>query len=241
MVCGYLVGGITMIRLYNLQTGYQGQSIAIPLSGRFKFGSMTAIIGANGMGKSTLLKTLAGLLPPVAGRLEFGGTGRPRIGYLPQQVAMDRQFPLTIFDVVAMGCWPVTGLLRRISDCQRAAIWQALERVGLDGIPGRSISALSSGQFQRMLFARLLVQYAALILLDEPFSGIDNQTCDRLLEIINKLHRQECTIIVVLHDNQLVAQHFPDTLLLGKTRNIWGPSSRVLMQRSASATVLFSA
>ncbi|BAE73460.1 metal ion ABC transporter ATP-binding component [Sodalis glossinidius str. 'morsitans'] len=224
----HLVDDAAMIMLRDLVTGYQGQGIGVPLDGRFDSGSMTAIVGANGSGKSTLLKTLAGLLPPVQGSLSFGPAGRPRIGYLPQQVEMDRQFPLTVFDVVAMGCWPASGLLRRINRAGQAAIWQALTRVGLETLAQCAISTLSGGQFQRMLFARLLVQEAPLILLDEPFSGIDKPTCGLLMTVIEQLHRQGRTIIVVLHDNQLVAQHFPQTLWLSSSQPAWGPSSRVL-------------
>lgn len=217
-----------MITLHDLVTGYQGQGIGVPLDGRFASGSMTAIVGANGSGKSTLLKTLAGLLLPVQGTLSFGPAGRPRMGYLPQQAEMDRQFPLTVFDVVAMGCRPAGGLLRRINRAGQAAIWQALTRVGLEALAQRAISTLSGGQFQRMLFARLLVQEAPLILLDEPFSGIDKPTCGLLMTVIEQLHRQGHTIIVVLHDNKLVARHFPQTLWLSSEQPAWGPSSRVL-------------
>lgn len=226
----HLVDDATMITLHALVTGYQGQGIGVPLYGCFASGSMTAIVGANGSGKSTLLKTLAGLLLPVQGVLLFGDAGRPRISYLPQQVEIDRQFPLTIFDVVAMGCWPACGLLRRINRTRQTAIWQALTRVGLEALSHRAISTLSGGQFQRMLFARLLVQEAPLILLDEPFSGIDKITRGLLMTIIEQLHRQRRTIIVVLHDEQLVARYFPQSLLLTPERSSWGPSAQILAQ-----------
>ncbi|CUX97015.1 metal ABC transporter ATP-binding protein [Candidatus Hoaglandella endobia] len=224
-----LVNDLTMIILQDLVTGYQGQGIGVPLNGRFASGSMTAIIGANGSGKSTLLKTMGGLLPPVRGRISFDAS-RLRIGYLLQQAEMDRQFPLTVFEVVAMGCWPQSGLLRRINHVRKGLIWQALERVGLEELPDRIISNLSSGQFQRMLFARLLVQEAPLILLDEPFSAIDKQTSALLMTVIEQLHSQGCTIIVVLHDDNLVAKHFPHTLWLTPNQPVWGPSMQVLEQ-----------
>lgn len=227
-----------MITLRNLLTGYHGEGIGVPLDGCFAIGSMTAIVGANGSGKSTLLKTLAGLLPPVQGTLSFSHNERPRVGYLPQQAEMDRQFPLTVFDVVAMGCWPTRGLLRRIYRTQQAAIWQALTRVGLEELSHRAISTLSGGQFQRMLFARLLVQEAPLILLDEPFSGIDKPICNLLMTVIEQLYRQGRTIIVVLHDNQLVVKHFPQMLWLTPERPAWGPSAQVLAPWPESAAPL---
>ncbi|TCL03524.1 MULTISPECIES: metal ABC transporter ATP-binding protein [Sodalis] len=228
-----------MITLNNLVLGYQGQRISRPLNGTFETGSLTAIIGANGTGKSTLLKTLAGLLPPVAGNLAFAAARPPRIAYLPQQSELDRQFPVNVFDVVSMGCWPATGLLRRIGGTDKALIHHALQRVGLEDMPTRPIDALSGGQFQRMLFARLLVQQAPLVLLDEPFTGIDRQTCDLLLEVIGQLHRAGQTIIVVLHDHGQVARHFPQTLLLTPEQNRWGPSADILSHRTPQSESCF--
>lgn len=230
-----------MITLHNLVMGYQGQGIGVPpLNGCFVNGTMTAIVGANGSGKSTLLKTLAGLLPPVNGTLSFSYASQLRIGYLPQQAEMDRQFPLTVFDVVAMGCWPAYSLLRRFNRAQQTAIWQALMRVGLEVLAHRSISTLSVGQFQRMLFARLLVQETPLLLLDEPFSGIDKPSCGLLMTLIEQLHRQGRTVIVVLHDNQMVARYFPQTLWLRSEQLAWGPSSRVLARMLGSTSPLSS-
>ncbi len=226
-----------MITLHNLVIGYKGQGIDVPLNGRFTIGSMTAIVGNNGAGKSTLLKTLAGLLPPIKGTLSFEITGRPRIGYLPQQIEIDRQFPLTVFDVVAMGCWPSSGLLHRINHVQQIAIWHALKSVGLEEFSNYTISTLSVGQFQRMLFARILVQKAPLILLDEPFSCIDKTSCNLLMTVIKQLHCQKHTIIVVLHD-KLVAQNFPQMLWLTPEQPTWGPSTRVLAQWSRTCCSL---
>ncbi|TKI07925.1 ABC transporter ATP-binding protein [Martelella alba] len=217
-----------MITLDNLVMGYRGLRVGLPVSGTFQSGSLTAIIGANGTGKSTLLKTIAGLLPPVAGRVLFADGRRPRIAYLPQQAEMDRQFPVNVIEVVAMGCWPRTGLLRRIGPRDQRRVLRALERVGLSSLANRSIEALSGGQFQRMLFARLLVQEAPLVLLDEPFTGIDIQTCDLLLAVIEQLHRDGRTVLVVLHDHQQVARHFPETLLLSPECPVWGNSADVL-------------
>jgi len=228
-----------MITLQNLVLGYQGQRIATPVSGTFQTGSLTAIIGANGTGKSTLLKTIAGLLPPVAGHLAFATEPRPRIAYLPQQSELDRQFPVNVFDVISMGCWPATGLLRRIGGAEKLLIRQALERVGLDSMPTRPIDELSGGLFPRMLFARLLVQQAPLVLLDEPFTGIDRQTCDLLLDVIGQLHRTGQTIIVVLHDHGQVARHFPQTLLLTPEQNRWGASAEILSRLTPQSESCF--
>lgn len=217
-----------MITLENVVLGYQGRGISPPISGSIQTGSMTALAGSNGSGKSTLLKTIAGLLPVVSGGLTFGTAIAPRIAYLPQQTEIDHQFPVNVVDVVAMGCWPATGLFGRIGRDDKVLIGQALERVGLTALSARPIETLSGGQFQRMLFARLLVQNAPLILLDEPFTGIDSPTCRLLMDVIDQLHAAGKTLLVVLHDNDLVVRHFPQTLLLSGERIYWGASGDVL-------------
>ncbi|WP_082239270.1 metal ABC transporter ATP-binding protein [Candidatus Palibaumannia cicadellinicola] len=206
-----------MIRLHKLLTGYNGKSIGNPVSCIFKRGSITAIVGTNGSGKSTLIKTIAGILPPIAGQLEFDSkieAKRPSIGYLPQQPEIDRKFPLKVFEVVAMGSWPATGLLNSINTKQQNNIWHALTKVGLYDKAHCTIGSLSNGNFQRMLFARILVQQASIILLDEPFTGIDQYTCRLLINFVHQLHTNGCTILIVLHDHMLVANHFPITLML---------------------------
>lgn len=220
-----------MITLENLVTGYQGQPLTQPLSGCFKRGSLTAIVGANGSGKSTLLRTLAGLQPPVTGRVQCDS---PLLGWLPQRSELDRHFPITVSDVVAMGCWPATGLLRGLGSAGQQRINEALEQVGLIEMAHSAIARLSGGQFQRMLFARLLVQDAPLMLLDEPFTGIDSQTCDALLAIIATLHRQGKTLLVVLHSQRIVQQWFPETLWIHEGHYHWGQTRQAFAQLAAT-------
>lgn len=210
-----------MITLDNLQTGYRRQAISTPFNGTFHAGSLTAIVGANGTGKSTLLKTIAGILPPVSGTLHFQHT-RPRIAWLPQQAGLDHQFPLTVFDVVSLGCWPALRFWKRMGQQHKEHIWQALDTVRLSHLAKQPVSMLSGGQFQRMLFARLLVQQAPLVLLDEPFTGIDRETCELLIRVMERMHRNGQTLIVVLHDNALVKACFPETLLLHNHHYQWG-------------------
>lgn len=213
-----------MMTLYNLIAGYCGRKVSPSVSGQIKCGNMIAIVGPNGIGKSTLLKTLGGLLPPVSGRLEFGEKGRPRIGYLPQNRSVDRHFPLTVFDVVSMGCWPRINFLKRLNQRQIAVIWRSLDQVKLLDVLNEYIETLSGGQVQRMLFARILVQKASLILLDEPFQGIDINTCKIMIRAVNLLCRHGCTVIAALHNNELVAEYFPNILSLTYSRSIWNIS-----------------
>lgn len=216
-----------MIVMNELVAGYDREPVTHPLSGVIERGSMTAIIGANGCGKSTLLKTLAGFIPPVSGRFRWQGK-RPVIGWLAQRHALEAQFPLTVQDVVSMGCWPRISLFSGFRRETRLRIACALERVGLESMALSTIDELSGGQFQRMLFARVLVQQAPLVMLDEPFTGIDEATCRELMELILEMHQQGQTILAVLHDNQRVADFFPETLLLTAQRACWGVTRAVL-------------
>lgn len=215
-----------MIELDHLVAGYEGLAIAPSLSGTIATGSMTAIVGLNGCGKSTLLKTLAGFIPPVSGRLHWRD-GRPVIGWLAQRHALESQFPLTVQDVVSQGL--AAGIVAaRARGEVRQRIVAAIARVGLLAMAKTPIEALSGGQFQRMLFARVMVQRAPLVMLDEPFTGIDEATCRELMALILEMHQQGQTILAVLHDNQRVADYFPETMLLTPQRARWGSTPDVL-------------
>ncbi len=216
-----------MIELDNLVAGYEGVAITPSLSGVIHKGSMTAIVGLNGCGKSTLLKTLAGFIPPVSGVVRWSPT-RPTIGWLAQRHALESQFPLTVLDVVSQGAWPRISLLRGLRNDVRRRIQAALARVGLTEMAKTPIEALSGGQFQRMLFARVLVQRAPLVMLDEPFTGIDEATTHDLMAMIQEMHQQGQTVLAVLHDNQRVADYFPETLLLAPQNASWGLTHEVL-------------
>ena len=216
-----------MIELDNLVAGYEGVAITPSLSGVIHKGSMTAIVGLNGCGKSTLLKTLAGFIPPVSGVVRWSPT-RPTIGWLAQRHALESQFPLTVLDVVSQGAWPRISLLRGLRNDVRRRIQAALARVGLTEMARTPIEALSGGQFQRMLFARVLVQRAPLVMLDEPFTGIDEATTHDLMTVIQEMHQQGQTVLAVLHDNQRVADYFPETLLLAPQNASWGLTHEVL-------------
>lgn len=224
---------VTMINLSKLEVGYERRAVAMPLSGTITAGSLTAVIGANGAGKSTFLKTLAGLQPPIAGSIEFTGLAgnknkRPMLAYLPQQAELDREFPISVFDLVAMGCWPQSGLFGGISRESERQVNEALATVGMTEMRHSAVGELSGGQLQRTLFARLLIQQAPLIMLDEPFTGIDSQTTELLLKVIRQWHEQGKTVIAVLHDIAMVARHFPQVLFLSQQQNIWGSADRVL-------------
>ena len=197
------------------------------MDGAFAPGSLTALVGPNGAGKTTLLKTIAGLLRPEAGQVDCRLDGG-QIAYLPQQAAIDRSFPVRVQDLVELGFWQRLGAFGGVSRQQRRRTADALAAVGLAGFARRPIASLSAGQFQRVLFARVLVQEADVILLDEPFNAIDARTTADLLDVVARWHGEGRTVIAVLHDLEQVRAHFPRTLLMARTVVDWGPTDRVL-------------
>lgn len=202
-----------MIELSGVALRHGARVILSGLSCRFESGSLTALIGPNGSGKTTLLRAIAGLHPLTSGRIDLGGLGAADIALLAQGSHLDRSFPITCRDVVALAATRL-GPFRSIGKDRLAATKTALARVGLAEMESRPIQALSAGQFQRVLFARTIVQDARLILLDEPFTAVDASTTRLLLSVIDDWHAQGRTIIAVLHDIDLVRRHFPHTLLL---------------------------
>ena len=216
------------VRLQNVTLAYRRHPAVHHLSGTFLPGSLTAIVGPNGAGKSTLVKGIVGTLKPAEGQISLEGLARRDIGYLPQLSDLDRSFPVMVHDLVAMGRWRRSGAFRRIAGPDLAAIEEAIAAVGLTGLERRPIGTLSGGQLQRALFARLLLQDARLLILDEPFSAIDRRTTADLLALIRRWHGEQRTIIAVLHDLDLVAENFPDTLLIAREPVAWGPTAEAM-------------
>lgn len=216
------------IAFKNLTLGYDRHPAVHHLEAEIDVGTLTAVVGPNGAGKSTLLKGLTGNLAPLEGHVDLRGMSREDIAYLPQQSEIDRSFPMSVLDLVAMGLWREIGAFGRIGRGQRARIDAAIATVGLTGFERRSIGALSGGQMQRALFARVLLQDAKLVLLDEPFSAIDAKTMKDLVRVVLGWHGEGRTILAVLHDHETVAAHFPDTLMLARELVAHGPTGDVL-------------
>ncbi|ALG75374.1 ABC transporter [Azospirillum thiophilum] len=218
----------TLVRLTDLTLGYRRHPAVHHLSGGFRDGSLTAIVGPNGAGKSTLLKAVVGALPPFGGSVTLHGLEAADIAYLPQQAEVERDFPIDVLDTVLLGHWRRVGLFRRIGRALARQAEEALAVVGLSGFERRPIGALSAGQFQRVLFARMLLQDARLILLDEPFTAIDARTTADLLDVVRRWHGERRTVVAVLHDLDQVRAHFPDTLLLAREPVAWGRTADTL-------------
>ncbi|MBL8669452.1 MAG: ABC transporter ATP-binding protein [Alphaproteobacteria bacterium] len=223
------------IRLDNVTLGYDRHPAVHHLSGRFAPGSLTAVVGPNGAGKSTLLKGIAGALKPFDGRIAIEGCTVADVAYLPQQHDIDRSFPISVLDVVALGLWRRIGAFGAIDRAARARVGEALAAVGLEGFERRPIGKLSGGQLQRALFARLLLQDARVILLDEPFTAIDPKTAADLLDLVQRWHGERRTIIAVLHDMETVRRHFPQALLLARRLLAWGDTADALRPQNLLA------
>ena len=164
------------LKFRDLTLGYDRHPAVHHLSGDVASGALMAVVGPNGAGKSTLFKGIVGTLKPFAGQIERNGLPATDIAYLPQAAEIDRTFPITVYDLVAMGLWRQAGLFGGIGKNDRDRIRAAIAAVGLTGFEQRAIGTLSGGQMQRMLFARLLLQDARLVVLDEPFTAIDAKT-----------------------------------------------------------------
>ena len=210
----------------DLTLGYNSHPAIHHLNGIVRKGSLTAVVGANGSGKSTLMKGIVGVLKPMEGTV--ARAAGVRTAYLPQQSELDRSFPARVVDLVSLGLWPKRGLLGRYTRDDRESVSKALMAVGLGGFEKRPIDTLSGGQLQRTLFARVLLQDADLILLDEPFNAVDHKTVGDLIQLIKRWHGEERTIMVVVHDLDLVRQNFPETLLLARQPVAWGETRETL-------------
>jgi len=216
------------LQFRNVTLGYDRHPAVHHLAGEVARGALLAVVGPNGAGKSTLFRGIVGLLKPLSGTIERGGLGVRDIAFLPQSADIDRSFPLSVFDFVSMGLWRDVGAFGGIRGRRRQRVQQALAAVGLTGFERRAIGTLSGGQMQRMLFARLMLQDAQMIVLDEPFNAVDAKTSADLLHLVQHWHAEGRTVLAALHDMDLVRNHFPQTLLLARGAVAWGDTAQVL-------------
>ncbi len=230
-----LIAQAASIELDDVTLGWRGRSAVRHVSGHFRPGCMTAIVGPNGAGKSTLIKGIMGVLRPTSGRVIVHGARTDELGWLPQAGELDRGFPITVLELVAMGAWRRNGAWRGLDDDELARAHDALVQVGMGGSERRIVGTLSGGQLQRVLFARLLMQDARVLLLDEPFSAVDSHTTDELIQLLCDWHSKGRSVIAVLHDMELVREHFPHTLLLSGEVIAWGDTESVLTRENLKA------
>lgn len=237
---------VPVVELDNASFGYGGVTVLEGITAAINAGESVALIGPNGSGKSTLLKGILGLVELESGRLSVLGSiprkALNRIGYLPQADARDTQIPVTARQVVTMGLYRRLGIFRRVGVAERAEVDAALARVGLREKANMLFGELSGGQQQRVILARALVNSPQLILLDEPFNGLDQPNREALLKTVNELRASGITILVSTHDLDLAREACSHVMLLNKTQIGYGPIESVLTlelvnQTFADATV----
>lgn len=223
------------IQFNDVTLGYDRHPAVHHLDGEIATGTLLAVVGPNGAGKSTLLRGIVGILKPLAGSIMLRDINSRNIAYLPQIAEIDRSFPISVFDFTGAGLWRSIGAFGGLGKNQRAKIVEALSTVGLNGFENRPIGTLSGGQMQRMLFARVLLQDADVIVLDEPFNAIDTRTSTDLLALVRRWHVEKRTVLAALHDMEMVRANFPDTLLLARGAVAWGPTTQVLTAENLAA------
>ena len=224
------------LEVRRLTVSYGSRPALWDVDAAFPRGALSAIVGPNGAGKSTLLRACLGLVPTDAGQALV--EGRParsaldRVAYVPQRDAVDWDFPITVREVVEMGRYPAVGWVRRVGRRHRTVVDECLERVGMSAYARRQIGALSGGQRQRVFFARALAQEAPLLLMDEPFAGIDARTQAALLELLRELRAGGRSIVVVHHDLATVRASFDWALLLNVRAVAAGPVAEALSEEN---------
>jgi len=200
----------------NASLGYDGKPIVTGLSFTVNAGDYLCIVGENGSGKSTLMKTILNLTPPLAGSIHMEGLKPTQIGYLPQQTQVQRDFPASVLEIVLSGFQGQRGWRPFYTKEEKAAASANLKKLGLEGFERRCYRELSGGQQQRVLLARALCATQKCLLLDEPISGLDPKATAQMYEIIEQLHREGITIIMISHDVGVALADATHILHIGK-------------------------
>lgn len=208
-----------LLTLRGVAVGYHRRPILPPVDLTIRRGTFLGIVGPNGSGKTTIVRTMLGLHAPVRGKVEHAAGRPPRFGYVPQRSEAERSFPMTSLDMVLMGRFPARGLGLPTGRADRAAAMDALTKVGLSGLAFRSLHTLSGGQRQRAMIARALVTSPEILVLDEPTSGMDLVAEQALLDLIEKLRAElDLGVVMVTHHLALVVNFVREVLLVDKER-----------------------
>jgi ABC-type Mn2+/Zn2+ transport system ATPase subunit len=231
----------TALSLVNLSADYgKNKSALEAVTFSIPCGERAAVVGPNGAGKSTLFKVIVGLRPHTTGDVLVHGHSHhagdcPSIGYVPQREAVDWNFPVTVMDVVLMGRVKELGWLRRPGRADRDAAFTELKQVGLEALASSPIGDLSGGQQQRAFIARALAQRADVLLLDEPFSGVDVEAQAAIFDILDDLRARGLTVLISTHDLEMATTRFDRLLLLNRRLLADGPAESVLTPERLAA------
>lgn len=198
------------VEVSRLTVAYDSKPVLSDVDLELPRGMLTAVMGPNGAGKTTLIKAMLGLIPTVNGKISFPEINgkKPCIGYVPQSESIDRDFPVSVLDVVTMGCYGRLGWVKRPKKSDRAYAMEMLKKTGMEEYADRQIGRLSGGQQQRTFIARALAQKADIYLMDEPFKGVDNSTEKSIIELLKKLRSEGKTVVAVHHDLSTVSDYF---------------------------------
>ncbi|WP_047999213.1 metal ABC transporter ATP-binding protein [Lactiplantibacillus herbarum] len=220
-----------MLKVHNLTVAYSDTPVFTDVAVNFNAGKITGIIGPNGAGKSTMIKAILGLIKARTGNVDFDGQTlkqvRKQIAYVEQRKDIDLTFPINVFDVVLTGTYGRLGLFREPSKADRQRCQDALDQLGLAEFAQRQISQLSGGQLQRVFVARAIVQNASIIIMDEPFVGIDLQSETVIMRILHQWRDEGKTVIVVHHDLNKVTHYFDELVILNHGIVAAGPVAEV--------------
>lgn len=215
---------------------YEGEAAIEDLTVQIPEGARVAVVGPNGAGKSTLFKALVGELPIHSGFASIHcqplGAHQDCVAYVPQREEIDWHYPVTVEDVVMMGRYGKLGWLKRASQHDRDVVARSLEQVEIGGLAHSAISELSGGQQQRVFLARALAQEPHILLLDEPFNGIDAPTRDAIYRVMDKLQKEGVTVMVSIHDLNEAMRRFDHALLLNKKLVAFGKPRQVFSTRN---------
>jgi manganese transport system ATP-binding protein len=230
------------IAVDHLTVGYSGRPAVVDASLELQAGSICGLVGMNGAGKSTLFKALMGFLRPSSGSIRIAGLSlrqaqrRQLVAYVPQSEQVDWQFPIRVWDVVMMGRYGAMGPLRWPAAVDRRRVQRALERVDLWPLRDRQIGSLSGGQRKRAFLARALAQGAGVLLLDEPFSGVDISTERLIIDLLIALRDQGATVLIATHDLESIPSFCDRVVLINRTVLAYGDTSEVFTQANLLRT-----
>lgn len=228
------------IEINGLSVAYEHKRVLSNIYLKIEPGFIYGLIGPNGAGKSTLFKSILKEVEPNAGEIKILGSVSKdmliKIAYVPQRDEVDWQFPATVYDIVSMGRFPHKSLLDRLNTTDRTIILEALDQLDIIKLKDRQIGELSGGQQQRVFLARALCQQSEILLMDEPFVGVDIKTENKIIDILKELVSKGKTVLVVHHDLDSVMMYFDRVILINQKLMAYGDTKTVFTKENISAT-----